>query len=110
MFEMEYIDDLPESGSTEFVGTAEMNGSAAGMTGSPHLSFAAFLLLAIALKAFTESNLISTDLAEIKISILNVVSVFTLYAVGKVLFLVATAAMVRRGLALPGQAELARVL
>lgn len=110
MFEMEYLDDLPESGEVEWQSTAAMNGQATATNGSPHLSVAAFLLLAIGLKAFTESSLISTDLAEIKISLLNVASVFTLYAVGKILFLLATTAMVKRGFALPGQAELARVL
>lgn len=84
--------------------------SAAQSPGQAHISFAAILLMLILLKVFTESNLLSTDLAEIKVSALNIITVLAMAIPGIVGFKVATAKMAEAGIALPGQVELAQAI
>lgn len=104
-----YID----SPGDQSVGMWDTNGSV-GMeeapSGSGHLGAAGWILLLIGLKAFTESNFITTDLAEVKISLLNVFSVFLMAGAGKLAFAFITDWMVKNGVALPGQVELQRAL
>lgn len=78
--------------------------------GSGHIALAGVLFLLIGLKAFTESNLISTDLAEIKISLLNILSIGFISAAFDVGFKVLTSKMAERGVALPGQVEFASAI
>jgi hypothetical protein len=77
--------------------------------GEVHISAAGVILLVILLKAFTESNLISTDLAEIKISLLNILSIWLMWKAGDIAVTWVTAEMAKRGLALPGQVEVVRL-
>jgi Ca2+/Na+ antiporter len=89
-------------------GAGDVSAGSAG--GGVHITAAVIILLAILLKAFTESNLISTDLAEVRVSLLNIFAVVLMYAAGKIGFLAVTGFMSARGLALPGQVELGQIL
>lgn len=111
MFEMGYVDSPGDQSAGQWETGLDGAGIAAPAPSSgPHISLAAGILLLIALKAFTESNLISTDLAEIKLSLLNIFAIGVVSIVFQIGFKLYTAWASGRGVALPGQEEIAAAL
>jgi hypothetical protein len=75
-----------------------------------HVGAIALLFLAIAYKAVTDSNLVDTDLHRFHLTWVTIAGVGLAYAAFKIGFLTVTGAMVQRGVALPGQVEIAQLL
>ncbi len=75
-----------------------------------HVGAAALIFLAIAYKAVTDSNLVNTNIHQFRLTWITVFGVVLAYAAGKIAFLALTGFMVSRGLALPGQTEIAQIL
>lgn len=78
-------------------------------SGRAQFSWALAILIVIGLKAFTESDLLSADPQEIKVSLLSIFSIWFMYKAGQMGANMLTAFMVKNGLALPGQAELVKL-
>lgn len=75
-----------------------------------HVGAAALLFLAIAYKAVTDSNLVDTNIHQFRLTWITIFGVVLAYAAGKIAFLTLTGFMVSRGVALPGQTEIAQLL
>jgi hypothetical protein len=75
-----------------------------------HVGAIALLFLAIAYKAVTDSNLVDTDLHRFHLTWVTIFGVLLAWAAGKIGFLAITGFMVQRGIALPGQLEIAQLL
>lgn len=104
-----YLGPPDQSAGEWQVGVGEDDQTLAGgpqAAGSPALGLASLILVLIGLKFFTESDLLTTDLAEVKVSLLNLFSVGFMSIVGILLIKALTAGMAARGVALPGQVAL----
>lgn len=71
----------------------------------PHISFAGAIVALLALKYFTESNLLSLDVAEVKISLYNIASIGLQAAVFFVGAKVGVGWLLQKGVMIPGLAD-----
>jgi hypothetical protein len=85
-------------------GTMDMGGMMSIMA-QPHISFAGWIVGMLALKYFTESNLISVDPQEVKISLLNILSITLQAGFGFVGLKVLVGWLLQRGVMIPGLAD-----
>jgi hypothetical protein len=75
--------------------------------GAPHIALAGLIVGLLGLKYMTESNLLSLNPTEIKVTIHNIIAV-GLQSVMFLIFLkLGVAAMIKRGISIPGLADLA---
>lgn len=75
--------------------------------GEPHVPLAGMLVLLLGLKFLSESDVVSLDTAEVKVSIFNILNV-GLQAVAFIMLLkLGSATLLRRGVVIPGLADLA---
>lgn len=75
------------------------------MQSQPHLSFAGWIVGLLALKFFTESDLLSTNLSEVRISLLNIGSITLQAGFGFVGLKVLVGWLIGRGVMIPGLAD-----
>lgn len=75
-------------------------------TGPAHISFAAVIFALLALKVFTESDLVSDDPATIRVSALNLLQVGLMATVGIVSLKLLAAWLISRNINVPGFADL----
>ena len=71
----------------------------------PHISFAGAIVLLLGLKYFTESDLLSLDVSEVKVSLYNIGSIglqATAFIVGSK---VAVGWLLQKGVMIPGLAD-----
>jgi hypothetical protein len=71
----------------------------------PHLSFAGWIIGLLGLKFFTESDLLSTDLAEVKISLLSILTITLEAGVGFAGLKVIVGWLLQKGVMIPGLAD-----
>lgn len=99
--------DSGDYGGAVVADDGDMGGRAMMDLGAPHVALASILLGLAGLKFFSESNLLSLDVAEVKVSFFNIINI-GLQAVAFILFLkLGSAALLRRGIIVPGLPDLA---
>lgn len=107
--DIEYIDDV-EEGAEDFAPTAELQSKPQNGTGAPQVTALGFLFAAILYKVVTDSKLPTVGPSFLQLNTANIAGVFVMYVLGKLAFLYLTGTMVKAGVALPGQVEVARVI
>jgi len=75
--------------------------------GSPAVPLASMILALVGLKFLTESNLVSLDVSEVKVSFLNIVNIGLQAVVFIIMLKLAAAGLLRRGIVVPGLNDLA---
>jgi hypothetical protein len=71
----------------------------------PHVTFAGTIVGLLALKFFTESNLLSLDVAEVKVSLYNILAISLQAGIGIVGIKVFAGWLLQRGVMVPGFAD-----
>lgn len=71
----------------------------------PHLSFAGWIVGLLGLKFFSESDLLSLDVSEVKVSLFNIISITFQAGVGIVGLKVLSGYLLQRGVMIPGFAD-----
>ncbi len=85
----------------------DMGGRVMMDLGQPHVPLATMILALAGLKFLTESNLVSLDPAEVKVSFLNIVNIGLQAVVFILILKLSSAALLRRGIVIPGLPDLA---
>jgi hypothetical protein len=71
----------------------------------PHLSLAGWIVGLLGLKFFSESDLLSLDVSEVKISLFNILSITLQAGVGIAGVKIIVGALIQRGVNIPGLAD-----
>ncbi len=71
----------------------------------PHITFAGWVVALLGLKFFTESNLLSLDVKEVKVSLYNILSISLQAGVGFIGLKVIAGWLLQRGVMIPGFAD-----
>lgn len=103
----------PFTSPGEFETTVPPNATPPSMMGAsmmeaiaqPHVSFAGWIVALLGLKFFTESNLLSLDVAEVKVSLYNILSITLQAGVGIIGTKVVVGWLLQRGVMIPGLAD-----
>jgi len=90
--------------ATQPMGSMAMGGMMDVMA-QPHISFAGWIVGLLALKWFTESNLISLDVAEVKISAYSILATTLQAGFGFISLKVLVGWLLQRGVMIPGLAD-----
>jgi hypothetical protein len=90
--------------ATPPAGMMDMGGMMNVMS-QPHISFAGSIVALLLLKYGTESNLLSLDVAEVKVSLYNIVSIGLQAAVFFVGAKVGVGFLLQKGVMIPGLAD-----
>lgn len=102
----EFTDVMGGAMSTPVVMDApDGQGMVMGDLGPPHIALLGWIVLLLGLKWFTESNLLSTDPAEVRVSLLNMFSVSLQVWVTTLGAKVGNAFLIRHGVVIPGLAD-----
>jgi len=75
------------------------------MSSQPHLSFAGWIVGLLALKFFTESDILNLNVAEVKISLFNILAITIQAGFGFIGLKVLVGWLIARGVAIPGLAD-----
>jgi hypothetical protein len=86
------------------VGMMDMGGMMS-VIAQPHISFAGWIVALLGLKFFTESDLISVDVSEVKVSLLNILSITLQAGVGIIGLKVFIGWLLQKGVMIPGLAD-----
>jgi hypothetical protein len=71
----------------------------------PHLSFAGWIVGLLGLKYFSESDILSLDVSEVKVSLFNILSITIQAGVGIVGLKVISGYLLQKGVMIPGFAD-----
>jgi hypothetical protein len=86
------------------IGSMDMGGMM-NVIAQPHISFAGWIVGLLGLKFFTESNILSLDVAEVKVSLYNILSITLQAGFGFVGLKVLVGWLLQRGVMIPGLAD-----
>jgi hypothetical protein len=97
--------DAPEYDPTGTYGGGMMDmGVSDQGLGPPNLTLAGVALLAIGLRFLTDSNFVTFDTSELKISLFNVLAVWVMYKTANAVVLLSASWLASKGVNIPGLA------
>jgi len=86
------------------VGMMDMGGMM-NVIAQPHITFAGWIVALLGLKFFTESDILSLDVKEIKVSLYNILAITLQAGVGFIGLKVVVGWLLQKGVMIPGLAD-----